>query len=238
MNINIKDDRRTGFTLIELLIVISIVAILAVALIFVLNPAETLKKSRDAQRISDLSTLKSAIGIYKTSTTTPQLAGTSNTACKTGVAGGSYAAGSKIYYSLATTTPITDATLDGGAAGVPAPWQVLSVSSTLTDGTGWLPINLDSLIGGSSVASLPVDPVNTIASLSAVSGVAIGATPPDYVYRYACNGTSLTYEIDAILESDSYTTGTDNKMIKDGGNNAAYYEFGTNLKILGMGTDF
>ena len=238
MNINIKDDRRTGFTLIELLIVISIVAILAVALIFVLNPAETLKKSRDAQRISDLSTLKSAIGIYTTSTTTPQLAGTSNTACKTGVAGGSYAAGDKIFYTLATTTPITDATLDGGAAGVPAPWQVLSASLTLTDGTGWLPINLESLIGGSPVANLPVDPINTIADLTSISGVAIGSVPPDYVYRYACNETTFTYEIDAILESQTYTTAPESKMTKDGGNNSAYYEVGTNLKILGAGTDF
>ena len=99
-------------------------------------------------------------------------------------------------------------------------------------------MNLESLAGGSPVASLPIDPINVIASLGAVSGAAVGAIPPDYVYRYACNGTSLTYEIDAILESDSYTTGADNKMVRDGGNNANYYEFGTNLKIFGTGTDF
>ena len=43
----------SGFTLLELLIVISVLAILSVALIVVLNPAETLKKGRDSQRISD-----------------------------------------------------------------------------------------------------------------------------------------------------------------------------------------
>ena len=62
-----------GFTLLELLIVVGIIAILSVALILVLNPAETLKKSRDAQRISDLATMKTALGLYVTSTTTPYL---------------------------------------------------------------------------------------------------------------------------------------------------------------------
>ena len=62
-----------GFTLLELLIVISVIAILSVALVLVLNPAEILKKSRDSQRIADLNTLKTAIGLYLTSTSTPSL---------------------------------------------------------------------------------------------------------------------------------------------------------------------
>lgn len=232
------DNQHKGFTLLELLIVISIVAILSVALIFVLNPAELLKKSRDAQRISDLSTLKTALAIYTTSTQSPKLAGATNTACKFGSGAGAYLATSKIYYSLPSESPITDSVLDGGSAGQPAAAQVALAALGSTDATGWLPVNFETLNGGSPIASLPVDPINIITNLNAVSGVAVGTTPPDYVYRYACNGTSLTYEIDAILESDSYTTGTDNKMVKDGGNNAAYYEFGTNLKILGTGTDF
>lgn len=71
MNMNVKKKGNAGFTLLELLIVISIIAILAVALVLVLNPGETLKKSRDAQRISDLGTIKTALGIYLTSTSTP-----------------------------------------------------------------------------------------------------------------------------------------------------------------------
>ncbi len=237
LSMNTEGKRESGFTLLELLIVVSIIAILSVALIFVLNPAETLKKSRDAQRISDLATLKNSLGIYTTSTTTPQLAGTSNTACKSGAAGGTYGAGSKIYYSLAGVGGITDATLDGGSISVPAASQVAATPLALTDGTGWLPVNLDSLTSGSPISNLPLDPVNTVATLSAVSGVAVGAVPPDYVYRYACNATSLTYEIDAVLESAAYTS-DDNRMTKDGGNNANYYEIGTNLKILGTGSDF
>lgn len=71
VNMNIKEKQEAGFTLLELLIVVSVIAILSVALVLVLNPAETLKKSRDAQRISDLSTIKTALGIYLTSTSTP-----------------------------------------------------------------------------------------------------------------------------------------------------------------------
>lgn len=232
------EEKHGGFTLLELLIVVSIIAILSVALIFVLNPAETLRKSRDAQRIADLATMKSSLGIYTTSTTSPQLAGTSNTACKTGSGSGSYAASDLIYYSLSISSDITDTLFDGSSTiDQPAPSQVVSASVNLTDGTGWLPVNFDSLIGGSPISNLPIDPVNVISSLSAVSGAIVGNNPPDYVYRYACNATSLTYEIDAILESETYTV-TDNKMAKDGGNNSAYYEIGTNLKILGTGTDF
>ena len=44
-----------GFTLIELLVVIAILAVLATAVVLVLNPAELLKQGRDSTRISDLS---------------------------------------------------------------------------------------------------------------------------------------------------------------------------------------
>ncbi len=227
-------NKQKGFTLLELLIVISIIAILSVGLVIVLNPVETLKKSRDAQRISDLSVLKTAIGIYTTSTTTPYLASaTSNTDCKSGGGGGTYGGADKIYYSYPSDAPgttISDATLDNGTGSVPAAAQVVSANSGLTDGTGWIPINLDGLVGGSPISNWPIDPTNTIAGAG-------GVVSTDFVYRYACNSSSMTYEIDAQLESDAYTA-ADDKRKKDGGNNNNYYEVGTNLKILGTGTDF
>src|SRR3990172_4173703 len=84
-SLNSQPNRKgAGFTLLELLIVITILAILAVIIIFVLNPAETLRKSRDVQRMSDLATLKNAISLYMTSTTTPYLGNSSsNATCKT-----------------------------------------------------------------------------------------------------------------------------------------------------------
>jgi len=56
--------QQKGFTLVELLIVIAILAILSVALVLTLNPAELLKQSRDTRRISDLGTLNSAISLF------------------------------------------------------------------------------------------------------------------------------------------------------------------------------
>ncbi|MCK5085475.1 prepilin-type N-terminal cleavage/methylation domain-containing protein, partial [Candidatus Parcubacteria bacterium] len=58
-----NEKNMEGFTLLELLIVIAILAILSAVLILILNPAETMKKSRDTQRMSDLATMKTAIGL-------------------------------------------------------------------------------------------------------------------------------------------------------------------------------
>ena len=48
---------NSSFTLIELLIVIGILAVLMVAVVVVLNPAEYLKQSRDSKRIQDLASI-------------------------------------------------------------------------------------------------------------------------------------------------------------------------------------
>lgn len=231
LNMNIKEKRDTGFTLLELLIVVSIIAILSVALVVVLDPAETLRKSRDAQRISDMASMKTALGLYLTSTTTPYLGGVAaNTTCKA-TPTGAYVSGDNISYSLAGANTITDATVDGGSTSVPDPMNV--VTPALTDSTGWIPVNFDTLTGGSPISNLPIDPVNTISDLASIAST-------DLVYRYACSVTPLAFEIDAQLESIAYTS-TDDKRTKDGGNSTFYYEVGTNLKIMGAtagGVDF
>ncbi len=221
---------KKGFTLLELLIVIAIIAILSVILILVLDPAETLKKSRDSQRIADLNTLKTAIGIWTTTTSTPWLGGAAaNTACKVGTAsGGTYTSGvSRIFYSLPTSTQISDVTLDATAN---TSSQASVGSSTLTDGTGWLPVNFDQLTGGSPISNLPLDPTNAVVSASAIAGT-------DQVYRYVCNASTTKWEADAELESNTFTV-QDNKESKDGGNNPTMYETGTDLKLLGSAADF
>lgn len=225
-----------GFTLLELLIVIGIIAILSVILVIVLNPAETLKKARDTQRMSDLATMKTALGLYLTSTANPYLAGTnaspSNATCKSGSGAGTWdTASDLIYYSYPSDSPggnITDLTLDDQTFTSEGAKQVAAASLNLVDGDGWLPVNLEGLSSGSPISNFPADPVNTIATLGTVAFT-------DLVYRYACNSTSLTFEIDAQLESDAYTS-TENKRTKDGGNNSSLYEVGTNLKILGAGS--
>ena len=75
MNTNTKTVK--GFTLIELLVVIGILAVLSVVIILTLNPAELLKQARDSTRISDLSTVRTAISLYQVDAVGPALLGDS-----------------------------------------------------------------------------------------------------------------------------------------------------------------
>lgn len=225
-----KKNKEGGFTLLELLIVIAIIAILSVALVIVLNPAETLKKARDAQRISDLSTMKTAIGLYMTSVASPTLGEDSaNDTCQ--AIAGTWASGDKIAYStpIGTNTSITDTAVDGSVAA-----DSQSATPGLTDGEGWIPVNFGDISGGSPISNLPVDPINDADfGTSAISAI----TSEALVYRYGCSVAPLGFEIDAQLESEAYTA-TDNKLISDGGDNNSLYETGTILTILDDGTDF
>ena len=235
---------KKGFTLLELLIVIAIIAILSVVIVFVLNPAETLKKSRDSQRIADLNTLKTALGIYLTTVATPDLDAAINDCLGTGPV-----VTAEISYSKAQAAdPVcavdvvegTDVT--AGSTFDPADMcrATLAANNSLVDGTGWVPVAINSVVGGSPISNLPLDPVN---SVSGVGGVAPVST--DLVYRYACQGTatspapSSVFEIDAVLESAAFGVGgTDDKSASDGGDNAVYYEVGTSLRLIGAGNNF
>ncbi len=170
---------RRAFTLIELLVVIAIIAILAVVVVLTLNPAQLLAQSRDANRVSDLATLNSAINLYAT-----DQAGSSN-----------FSLGSPTvtYLSIpdpnATTTAGTDCSLmgsnflAGGYFHCAATSTYRNVSST-----GWLPIDFNAISAGSPFGSLPVDPVNSTSS--------------NFYYTYWSNGS--TYRLTANPESQKY----------------------------------
>lgn len=136
---------RRGFTLIELLIVIGVLAALSVAVVIALNPAELIKQSRDAVRLSDLAALNRAVGIVETET---QSSGDETT----------------IYVSLPDTAS------DCGNLGLPPPppfWTYNCVTEAdlrRVDRNGWLPLDFTSFTGGAPFSALPVDPVNTAAS--------------------------------------------------------------------------
>lgn len=220
-----KQEQLKGFTLLELLIVIAILSILAMALILVLNPAETMKKGRDTARMTDLSTLKTALGLYATNVSPVDLDGTGTGCFGTGVTDAA------IFYSTSSVACAGAAPVKGTAAtgsfAIAGSWCKASTTPADASGNGWIPVNFSGIPGGSPISNLPLDPTNTV-SASPVSG--------DLVYRYACQaagGTnpSTVFEIDAKLESDAFTS-VDNKLTKDGGDNDNMYEIGTNLKLL------
>lgn len=92
-------------------------------------------------------------------------------------------------------------------------------------GTGWVKVNL-STSQAVSIPTLPADPTNTA-----------GATGYHYLYcADTGTGTSSNWEVNARLESTQYTTGTGDKITTDGGDDAAKYETGTKLTIVGTGT--
>ena len=230
-----------GFTLLELLIVIAIIVTLGVILIFVLNPAETLAKSRDAQRISDLSTLKTALSVYTTTVTSPVLDDDAAFDCLEGTP----QVDATIGYSATGTEPIACVADVAEGAEVTAgstfdsaggDFCQYSATPTATDNSGWIPVNFGAITGGSPISSLPVDPINTVAVNTAPAST-------DLVYRYACQSSTddgtpeNVFEIDTVLESQAYTV-DDNRMTADGGDNANYYETGTSVQLLGGGTNF
>src|SRR3989304_1786757 len=50
-----------GFTLVELFVVITIILIVATLIVTILNPVEILKRSRDAQRLEDLNSIRKVL---------------------------------------------------------------------------------------------------------------------------------------------------------------------------------
>jgi prepilin-type N-terminal cleavage/methylation domain-containing protein len=129
---------KKGFTLLELLIVIAILAILATVVILVMNPAESIKRARDTQRISDMDNLKSALLLYI-------LEGNTNIGGATCTTGSSPACKSNCCTSGGSYT------CTGCSRS----------QSSAINGTGWIPVNFTTMAGGAPLSHLPTDPVNS-----------------------------------------------------------------------------
>jgi len=134
-----QNSLRKGFTLVELLIVIAILAVLAAAVVIVLNPGELLAQARDSQRLSDMDTLKNALTIYVAQIPSPSFGSTCVVPTTDGCCN-----------VTACTTAFT-----GGAGAT------MVRTGNLVDGTGWVPVNFTTMAGGSPIPFLPVDPTNT-----------------------------------------------------------------------------
>src|SRR3989344_4582001 len=147
---------KKGFTLIELLVVIAILAVLATAVVIILNPAELLKQGRDSTRLSDLSALQSSIALYLSDVASPSMPNNNN--CTNG-----------------TTSPFVVAVCVENA-------------NTTVGGAGWVAVDFSAISSGSPLSRLPLDPTNDAINY----------------YAYAADLATLTYEIDANLESAKF----------------------------------
>ncbi len=178
------NNKKKGFTLVELLIVIGILAILTAAVVIVLNPAELLKQARESQRLSDLDAMRNAIALYLADAISPVI-NTDNTRCYQHANGSTTTACGGRFSSGTNTTS----------------------TSQVTDGNGWMPINISGISSGAPLAKWPVDPTNDTT----------------YYYAYKANSSDFTFEINANLESTKYSP----KEATDGGNSTTTYEIGT-----------
>ncbi len=202
-----RTSSRSAFTLIELLVVIAIIAILAVVVVLTLNPAELLRQSRDANRVSDMATLNSAINLYATDQS----------------AAPTFSLGTATTSYLSVYDPSATSTAGDQCQGIGMPnaaWSYhCAASSTYrtATSTGWIPINLSSISSGSPLSNLPVDPVNQTSS--------------NLYYAYATNGSQ--YEVSAFMESQKYAKqgvgGSDPALIEAGSGVSTLADVGRGL---------
>lgn len=147
--------------------------------------SEASKQERDVIRIEQLQTLKQVISLYLVSVGEPLLCPDSQT----------------IYSSSKLT--------------LPSGWKMgPNVGITKTNGTGWIPINLDSY-----VRELYLDPVND----------------PDQnlVYVYVCDRETNKFELNAKLESIKYgNKGYADTTSMDGGDEPEVYEVGNSYELI------
>ena len=191
-----------GFTLIELLVVLAIVAVLALVSILVLNPTELLRQARDSRRISDMSTLKTAVSLYISDVTSPSLG--TNMRC---------------YGSMGPTSSAACAVANGGPfrAGDIGSYGSSTINNKSVTGDGWLPIAFNSMSAGAPFGSLPVDPVNDANNF--------------YMYL-ATSSPGITFKITAQMESAKYSSSGPNDVEStDGGLTTKWFESGTDLNL-------
>ncbi|MDP3014805.1 MAG: prepilin-type N-terminal cleavage/methylation domain-containing protein, partial [bacterium] len=117
---NFKSE--SSFTLIELLIVIGVIAVLATAVVVVMNPMEYFKKSRDSTRMSELQTINKALGQYLADGKT--YLGLAN----------------KVYVSIPDSSTTC---VNLGLPSLPTGWEYRCSNSAnyrKVDSTGWIPV--------------------------------------------------------------------------------------------------
>ena len=194
----ISPNKIRSFTLVELLIVIAILAILAAAVVIVINPGEMIAEARDTQRITDTKNLKDAADLLILDDPTT-----------------SFGIDNRVYISIPDTSVTCDNILSS-LPTLPSGWLYRCVTTANlrnTDGSGWLPLNLSSIKGGSPIPYLPIDPINDVTT--------------NKYYQFIPKNTGRSYELTAIMESEKQAKAA----AKDGGSDPGRFEAGTNMTL-------
>lgn len=157
--------KSSGFTLIEILVVITIIAILAIAVYAALNPAQRLKDTRDAKRGSDVNEILTAIhqSIVDDKGTLPT--------------------------NLNSMTNDTEQQLGSGNA-TECPASVGSKCTGLTTTCVNLLLGTDNLTN--YLASMPVDPVGASTANSTFTGYTIRKAASGILTIKACHTDAAT----------------------------------------------
>ena len=137
----------SGFTLIELLVTVGILSIVSTVIVVIINPAELLRQTRDANRLADITSIHKALGLLLVD----------NPNASMGMA-------STVYISIPDTSP---SCANLGLPALPSGYTYGCVASSTfrnVDGTGWIPVDFRSFSSGSPLATLPVDAVNATSS--------------------------------------------------------------------------
>lgn len=187
---------KKGFTLLELLIVIAILAVLATAVILIINPAEYLKQSRDARRLADLDNISKAVNFFDLDN--PGIISSTSS--------------SIVYVSVPDTTS-TCANL--GLPALPTGYSYSCVTSNnlnKIDGTGWIPLNFTKISGGSPISSLPIDPVNSTSSRNYYSYIQGGS------FELAASFESASYKMGGDKDKASTDQGSYPDLYEVGSN--------------------
>ena len=175
---------QKGFTLVELLVVIALIAVLAVAVVLTLNPAELLKQGRDSTRISDLANINSALSLYLVDVSTPSMGTSTN-----------------CYAHASSGNACTSGRFSGTV-------QAVTSASQAVNGQGWIPVNLSVISSGSPLPRYPIDPTNNATYFYAYRP---SSTPGFYEINAVLESTKYSSQMtnDGGNNANAYEVGND-----------------------------
>lgn len=204
---------KKGLTYIELLLVMGLIPVIIGIVTSVFKVQSYFAKTRDLQRLQDLTLLNNTLNFYFQNATNldpdgPNLQNRGVDENQPTIFVSVPAEKDKFfetcfYYPTNKTYYI---------------YQTNKNDYQRIDGFGWIPINFQE-VSYPGLSVLPVDPINTLNS--------------GLYYLYSFQRNPPQYEISGGLESPEYQKGgTADKVSTDGGNDENRLEMGTNLNIV------